>query len=150
MSDGDLKFTPWIEPVFWRCGKGTSLAELTRSLGIPAETAIELSAGGWADEARAFADLERAFAFETPWGLNWDAAGDRLSDFRATHPRYLVVIRDLPESQDGRANVAQAALAIGAEYPSERTQCVVLEAWPSARLQAPSDRGRPGIPVRDL
>src|SRR5262245_27072938 len=150
MSDEELKFAPWVEPGFWRCAAGTPLAELSRLLGIPEEHALELSAGGWADAFRAFADLEKSFAFETPWGLNWHAAGDRLSDFRATHPRYFVVIRDLPASAEGRANVANAAIAIGQEHPSERNQCVVLEAWPSDRVEAPWDRGRPVIPVRDL
>jgi len=150
MSDDEIKFTPWVEPGFWRCAEGTPPVELSRSLGIPPEHALELRAAGWEEELRAFTDLERAFAFETPWGYDWHAAGDRLSDFRTAHPRFLVVIRELPASAEGRKIVAEAALAIGTEFPSEKKQCVVLEGWPSDRVDVPRDPGRPAIPVRDL
>ncbi len=150
MSDDEIKFSAWVPPGFWTCAKGTPLADLARVFSVPPASCIELSAREWHDEPRVFQDLERAFSFDAPWGLNWHAAGDRLSDFRATHPRYLVVIREIPEAGDARFLAAEAALAIGTEYPTERAQSVVLEGWAADHVDVPWDKGRPTAPVRDI
>lgn len=150
MNDDEIVFDPWVEPGFWTCAKGAPMAGLMKAFAMAPEDCVELSARGWIDEASAWKDLEAAFSFEQPWGRNWHAAGDRFSAFTEDHPRYLVVLRDIPDDAGSRAVVLEAAMMIGCEYPSVRDRCVVLEGWPAGVIEADWKRSLPRIPVRGL
>jgi hypothetical protein len=126
------EFSP---PCFWSCAKGAPLGHLSRAPGVPETFRIELSAHEWEGEARVFDDLARAFSFPGHFGRNWHAAGDRMSDVRDSRPKVLAVIRDIPESEAARIDVARVAATIGAGYPEDHAQCAVLDGWERAEIE---------------
>jgi hypothetical protein len=123
MSD---EFSP---PCFWSCSKDEPLGSISRALGIPETFCVEISAHGWEDETVVMDELARAFSFPEHFGRNWDAAGDCLGEFLADRPRCVVIVRDIPTSDAGRAAVAVLADLIGPESPALLAKILVLDAW---------------------
>lgn len=137
-------------PGFWSCSKDAPIGRLSRALGIPETFGVEISAFDWDDDAHVLDELQRAFSFPDSFERSWEGVNDALAGFRAVRPRCLIIFRDIPESDAARENVARAADALMAGFPSPEDQQVVLDDWAGTTLEVKWPNATRTWPVRPL